>query len=105
MTARAGAVNFSLITERNAMSVASQIEKKLSDALSPEKLEVIDESHNHRGHAGARPEGESHFRVRMVAAAFQGKSRVECHRMINQVLAEELKQQIHALAIEAKPPE
>ena len=68
-------------------------------------LVVIDESHNHRGHAGARPEGESHFRVRVVASAFQGKSRVECHRMINQVLAEELKQQIHALAIEAKPPE
>ena len=86
------------------MSVALLIEDKLNTALSPRELEVIDESHQHKGHAGARPEGESHFRVRIVADAFQGHSRIECHRMINDILAEELKQQIHALAIEAKPP-
>jgi len=85
-------------------SVASLIEQKLAAALSPSLLEVIDESHQHLGHAGARPEGESHFRVRITAETFRGRSRVECHRMINDVLADELKQQIHALAIEAKTP-
>jgi BolA protein len=85
-------------------SVAALIEQKLAAALSPNQLEVIDESHQHQGHAGARPEGESHFRVRIVADTFRGRSRIECHRMINDVLADELKQQIHALAIEAKAP-
>jgi BolA protein len=63
---------------------------------------VIDESHRHAGHAGARPDGESHFRVRIVAEAFRGKSRVEQHRMVNAVLADELKERVHALAIESK---
>jgi len=86
------------------ITVAAKIEQKLAAALSPSQLEVIDESHQHLGHAGARPEGESHFRVRIAAESFRGRSRIECHRMINDVLAEELKQQIHALAIEVKKP-
>ena len=67
-------------------------------------LAVIDESSLHQGHSGARPDGESHFRVKIVAAAFQGKSRVEQHRMINAVLALELEERVHALAIEASAP-
>jgi BolA protein len=84
--------------------VGKSLEAKLQAAFAPIALEVIDESSQHQGHAGARPDGESHFRVRIVAAAFKGKSRVEQHRMINQVLALELKERVHALAIEAATP-
>ena len=84
--------------------VGKSLEARLQAAFAPIALEVIDESSQHQGHAGARPDGESHFRVRIVAAAFKGKSRVEQHRMINQVLAFELKVRVHALAIEATAP-
>ena len=84
--------------------VGKTLEAKLQEAFAPIDLEVIDESIQHQGHAGARPDGESHFRIRIVAAAFKGKSRVEQHRMINQVLALELKERVHALAIEASAP-
>jgi BolA protein len=84
--------------------VGKTMETKLRVAFAPSALEVIDESSRHQGHAGARPDGESHFRVRIVAAAFKGKSRVEQHRMINAVLAPELKERVHALAIEATAP-
>ena len=84
--------------------VGKSLEAKLQAAFAPIALEVIDESIQHQGHAGGRPDGESHFRVRIVASAFKGKSRVEQHRMINQVLALELKERVHALAIEAAAP-
>jgi BolA family transcriptional regulator, general stress-responsive regulator len=84
--------------------VGKTMENKLTAAFSPVSLEVIDESSQHHGHSGARPDGESHFRVKIVAAAFQGKSRVEQHRMINTALAHELKERVHALAIEATAP-
>ena len=84
--------------------VGKSLEAKLHEAFAPIALEVIDESSQHQGHAGARPDGESHFRVRIVASAFKGKSRVEQHRMINQVLALELRERVHALAIEATAP-
>jgi BolA protein len=84
--------------------VGKSLEAKLRAAFAPISLQVIDESLQHQGHAGARPDGESHFRVKIVAAAFKGKSRVEQHRMINQVLALELNERVHALAIEASAP-
>jgi len=73
--------------------------------LRPDKLEVIDESHLHEGHAGSHPSGESHFRVRIVASRFAGQGRVARHRMINSALAEDLATRVHALAIEAYAPE
>jgi BolA family transcriptional regulator, general stress-responsive regulator len=88
----------------NLGMVGKTLESKLQAAFDPISLEVMDESSQHHGHAGARADGESHFRVRIVASAFQGKSRVEQHRMINGVLAEELKERVHALAIEASAP-
>lgn len=88
----------------NLGMVGKTLESKLQAAFDPISLEVMDESSQHHGHAGARADGESHFRVRIVASAFQGKSRVEQHRMINGVLAEELKERVHALAIEASVP-
>jgi BolA family transcriptional regulator, general stress-responsive regulator len=87
------------------LSQQSNIEQKLKAALQPERLEVINESHLHAGHhAHFDGTGESHFRVRIVAEAFAGKSRVERHRVINGILAEELKAEIHALAVEAHAP-
>jgi BolA protein len=80
------------------------ITNKLREAFLPESLDVTDESHLHEGHAGHRPGGESHFRVYIVSPSFEGKSRVERHRMINAALAAELAGSVHALAIHAHAP-
>jgi BolA family transcriptional regulator, general stress-responsive regulator len=88
----------------NLGMVGKTLESKLRAAFEPVSLQVIDESSQHHGHAGARADGESHFRVKIVASAFQGKTRVEQHRMINVALALELKERVHALAIEASAP-
>jgi BolA protein len=87
------------------VQVKSRIEEKLAAAFRPASLAVIDESGLHVGHAGARPGGETHFRVTVVSAAFAGKSRVERHRMVNAVLADELAGPIHALVVKASAPE
>lgn len=84
--------------------VGQGITKKLNNTFSPADLRVIDESAKHAGHAGARPEGETHFKVVIEAEAFAGKSRIECHRMINSLLAEELATRVHALTISASAP-
>ncbi|MGH6736791.1 MAG: BolA family protein [Methyloceanibacter sp.] len=86
------------------MSVEHSIREKLTRAFSPEALDVVNESHHHAGHAGSPGTGESHFRIKVVSAAFAGKSRVERHRMVNAVLAEELSGKIHALAVTALTP-
>ena len=94
------------------MSIQSKIEAKLQQALSPERLEVINESHLHAGHhhleSGRQATfdgmGETHFRIRIVAASFAGMNRVERHRAVNSLLTEELKAGLHALAIEAAAP-
>ena len=87
------------------MTVRDRITSKLTEALRPETLDVVDESHLHKGHAGARPEGETHFRVRIVAAAFRGLDRVAAHRIVYGALAEEIAGGVHALAILASAPE
>ena len=87
------------------MSVKQTITDKLREAFPPEGLDVSDESHLHAGHAGHRPGGETHFRVNIVSKAFDGKSRIERHRMINSALAAELAGSVHALAIKAQTPE
>ena len=84
------------------MDTRERIARRLEESLQPETLDVIDESHLHKGHHGARPGGETHYRVRVTASAFKGKSRIEMHRMINALLADELAAGDHALAIEAK---
>jgi BolA protein len=86
------------------VSVKNSIQEKLTKAFQPESLEIVDESHLHAGHAGSRPGGESHFRVTLVSAAFAGKGRVERHRMVNQVLSEELAGPVHALAVHPSAP-
>jgi BolA protein len=84
------------------MTVKDAITNKLHEAFTPESLDVVDESHLHEGHSGHRPGGETHFRVYIVSKAFEGKSRIERHRMINATLAAELAGPVHALAIEAR---
>jgi BolA protein len=86
------------------VTVAERITRKLTEAFSPDALNVVDESHLHKGHAGHRPGGESHFRVKITAAAFRGKSRLAAHRMVYEALADEIAEGVHALAIEAKAP-
>ena len=86
------------------MTAVERITRTLTEAFRPADLKVVDESHLHKGHAGHRPGGESHFRVTIVAEAFRGKSRVETHRMVNAALAKEFEDGIHALAIVAKAP-
>jgi BolA protein len=87
------------------MGTRDVIVEKLTTAFAPARLDVADESHQHAGHAGHRPGGETHFRVTIVAEAFRGKSRLERHRMVNETLAGELKGGVHALAIHASAPE
>jgi BolA protein len=85
-------------------TVKDAITNKLREAFAPESLDVSDESHLHEGHAGHSPGGQTHFRVYIVSPAFEGKSRIERHRMINATLAEELAGSVHALAIKAQAP-
>jgi BolA family transcriptional regulator, general stress-responsive regulator len=84
--------------------VGRTLEEKLRAAFDPVALSVIDESHQHAGHSGAHAMGESHFRVKIKAEAFKGQSRVTQHRMVNQILAAELKDRVHALALEISSP-
>ena len=86
------------------MRVKEEIERRLSDGLQPDELSVVDESHRHAGHAGARPEGESHFRVRIVAAAFAGRTRIERQRMVYAALGDLMRSDVHALALTALTP-
>ncbi|MET0539045.1 MAG: BolA family protein [Xanthobacteraceae bacterium] len=86
------------------MRVRDLITQKLIKAFAPLEVDVVDESAQHAGHSGARPGGQTHFRVHIMAEAFAGKSRIERHRMINAVLAAELKGGVHALAIHAAAP-
>lgn len=89
---------------KRPMVVKDRITQRLTDVFRPALLEIIDESHLHQGHSGSRPGGESHFRVRIVADVFQGKSRLDTHRMVNEALAAEFANGLHALAVEAKAP-
>ena len=84
------------------MRMADRIEAALREALAPAELEVVDESAQHAGHAGAPAGGESHFRVNIAAEALGPMSRIERHRTIHAALGDEIIGAIHALAIEAR---
>ena len=86
------------------MSMTETIQRKLSAAFAPSKLEVVDDSARHEGHAGHRPGGETHFSVRIVSAAFEGLSRVERQRRVYAALAGEMKTQMHALVLSCLTP-
>ena len=86
------------------MSLKDWITATLRERLDPTRLEVEDESHHHVGHAGWREGGETHFRIDVVSQAFEGKTRVERHRMVNGILAAAFERGLHALAIQARAP-
>jgi BolA family transcriptional regulator, general stress-responsive regulator len=87
------------------MTAKDRIAERLTKGLAPESIEVIDESHRHAGHAGARPGGETHFRIKIVSASFAGKRSVERHRMIYDLLQPEIAAGVHALAMTTLTPE
>lgn len=86
------------------MTVASRIREKLTEKLAPTRLDIADDSHKHAGHVGARPEGETHFSVEIVSAAFEGVSRVQRQRMVYEILQDELVGPVHALALRTLSP-
>lgn len=83
------------------MRIADIIETKLTEALVPKRLELVDESALHAGHAGARPEGESHFRLLVVSDHFENRGRLERQRLVYQALGDLMTTDIHALSIKA----
>ena len=86
-------------------TVAETMRQKLTEALAPTHLVIIDESRRHAGHAGARPEGETHFRIEVVSEKFAGLSRIERQRLVHQVLATELAGRVHALSLATRAPQ
>lgn len=86
------------------MSLHSRMREKLMIALNPTRLDLVNESHLHAGHSSSPGTGESHFRLLIVSDDFTGKSRVARHRIVNDVVQDELKDGVHALAIKALAP-
>jgi BolA protein len=89
-----------LTNAKSSPSRRARIETRLRERFSPEMLAVTDESERHSGHAGARPEGETHFRVRMKAAALAALPRVARHRAVTDALKDEFENGLHALALD-----
>ena len=87
------------------MTYAERMRNKLEAAFSPTELEIVDESEQHKGHGGYRDGGETHFRVRIAAPAFDGMGRVERSRAVHRVVAAELEERVHALALEIRGSE
>jgi BolA family transcriptional regulator, general stress-responsive regulator len=90
-------------TERTG-PVATEMLRRLNSALSPTRIELIDDSEQHRGHGGYNPAGESHFTLRIESPAFTGKNRVERQRMIYTALGDLMRERVHALSIRASAP-
>ncbi len=87
------------------MSREERMRHVIDEALQPARLDIIDESHLHAGHVGARPEGETHYRLHIVCVQFEGKSRVERHRLVYDLLQPELDNGLHAVALQLYTPQ
>jgi BolA protein len=87
------------------MTMKDWLSATLRERLDPVSLSVVDESHQHIGHAGWREGGETHFSIDIVSAAFAGKSRVERHRLVNETVSDAFQRGLHALAIKAQAPD
>lgn len=87
------------------MRVIDTIKLRLEESLAPVRLEIVDESHRHEGHGGAKPSGETHFNVVIVSAAFEGKTRIARHRMIFETLKDLMDAPVHALALNTLTPQ
>ena len=89
---------------RTTGPVATEMLRRLDSALSPTRIQLIDDSEQHLGHAGYNPAGESHFTLHIQSAAFAGKNRVERQRMIYAALGDLMHERVHALSIRATAP-
>ena len=94
-----------MATESEGGRVQATIRQKLSEAFAPSRLDIVDDSARHAGHAGARPEGESHFVVEIASEHFAGLSRVARQRLVHKALEDELRTDVHALALKTLTPE
>jgi BolA protein len=92
------------MNEPSTGPVATEMLRRLNSALSPSRIELVDDSEQHRGHGGYNPEGESHFSLTIESPAFAGKSRVERQRMVHKALGDLLHERVHALSIRARAP-
>lgn len=92
-------------TSAGPASYAGRIAAKLTEALAPERLDIVDDSLRHAGHAGHDPRGETHFLVTVVSQAFAGQDRVARQRMVYGLLAEEMRERVHALVLTTLTPE
>ena len=92
------------MTQNPTGPVATEITRRLTEALAPSHLNVIDDSDHHRGHAGHDARGESHFTVEIVADTFAGQNRVARQRAVNAALGDLMKERVHALSIKARAP-
>jgi BolA protein len=86
------------------LSIEPEIRRRLEQALAPQRIELIDDSAAHAGHAGAAPGGNTHWRLTIVSAAFAGKPTVARHRLVYQALGGLMQSPIHALQISARAP-
>jgi BolA protein len=84
--------------------VATEMLARLNASLSPTRIELVDDSEQHRGHGGYNPAGESHFTLLIESAAFAGKSRVDRQRLVYGALGDLMRERVHALSIRATAP-
>jgi len=89
---------------RTTGPVATEMLARLNSALSPTRIELTDDSEQHRGHGGYNPAGESHFTLTIESAAFAGKNRVQRQRMVYAALGQLMRERVHALSIRASAP-
>jgi len=89
---------------RGTGPVAAEMLERLNSALSPSRIDLLDDSEAHRGHGGYNPAGESHFTLAIESAAFAGKSRVERQRLVYSALGDLMRERVHALSIKATAP-
>jgi len=92
------------MTSQKTGPVAAEMLRRLNSSLAPARIELIDDSEQHRGHGGYNPAGESHFTLRIESPAFAGKSRVERQRMVYAALGDLMESRVHALSIRATAP-
>jgi BolA family transcriptional regulator, general stress-responsive regulator len=92
------------MTTQTTGPVAAEMLRRLNSALSPTRIELVDDSEQHRGHGGYNTAGESHFTLRIQSAAFSGKNRVARQRMIYAALGDLMAERVHALSIKATAP-
>ena len=93
-----------LTDQKNALSRAARMTAVLEQRFAPASVSVTDDSARHRGHAGAAPDGETHYRVQVVSDAFAGVSRLDRQRLVNELLSDEFKTGLHALSLDLKTP-